>query len=123
MPKKTPPFENWSEWTIARFWSFVRSALRSAYNRYPPKYELLKQNRVKVTGKRHKWEYTCAKCKGKFLQKDISVDHIRPVGTLRDYSDLPMFVRNLFCSIDDLQLLCKNCHQEKTNHERSKNKA
>lgn len=119
MPKKTPPFKHYPEWTEARFWSFVRSALRQAWNRYPVKYKVLLNNRITVQGKRHKYEYTCELCKtDKLLQKEISVDHKKPIGTLRKYSDLGNFVKRLFCGVEDLQILCQKCHRTKTNEER-----
>ena len=43
MGKKTNPFIHYPAWTEARFWTFVRSALRSAWNRYPVKFEVLKE--------------------------------------------------------------------------------
>jgi len=118
MGRKTPPFPEHPAWTEARFWAFIRSALRSAWTKWPPKYELLNENRIIVKGKRHKYEYTCSSCKKKFKQKDVQVDHIQPTGQLKDYSDLPEFVKRLFVSKDKLSILCKKCHQEKTNDER-----
>ena len=32
----------------------------------------------------------------------------------RHYDDLPKFVETLFCEQDNLQVLCKTCHDEKT---------
>jgi hypothetical protein len=37
---------------------------------------------------------------------------------LKDYSDLPGFVERMFCEVEGFQLLCKGCHQTKTNEER-----
>ena len=54
------------------------------------------------------------------MQKQISVDHIEPVGTLRDYDDLPNFVRRLFVDEEGLQILCKDCHDKKTQAERKR---
>ena len=119
--RKTPPFEHWQEWTQSRFFSFIRSALRSAFNRYPPKYEALKQARKEVKGKgRQKWSYTCAACDGEFMQKDVQVDHRIPAGTLRSFDDLPAFCERLFCGVDGLDILCKGCHRIKTAEERKK---
>ena len=117
MPRKTPPFKNWEKWTEARFWSFIRSALRRAWMKYPPKYEALKQAEVgrkvnKKTGKLAK-HYKCNICKKEFVANDVQVDHIVEAGTLRSYEDLPEFVNKLFCSADDLQVLCKPCHKNK----------
>ena len=71
-----------------------------------------------MTGHRHKYEYTCAECKGWFQNKEIQVDHIEPAGSLNKYSDIGGFCKRLFCEIDGMQVLCKPCHQLKTNEER-----
>lgn len=122
MPRKTPPCEVYPEWTQARFWGFVRSGLRSASSRWPPKYQALANAKRKYEGpnKRQKWEYQCASCGGWFPTKEVSVDHIEPVGTLKDYEDLPEFVQRLFCGIEGLQILCSSCHSKKTKEERTK---
>lgn len=118
MGKKTPPFKNWSDWTTSRFWSFVRSSLRAAWNKYPPKYKVLEdacigRSRSRTTGRLAK-HYLCNKCNQIFTAKEVQVDHLVDAGSLKDYSDLPGFVERLFCSVDDLQVLCKDCHKNKT---------
>jgi len=57
------------------------------------------------------------------MDKEVQVDHIIPAGTLRKYDDLPQFVKNMFCEADGLQVLCKPCHQLKTNAEREQRKS
>jgi len=86
--------------------------------KWPPRNEVLFRARKEVRGKRHKYEYKCAKCKRWFPRKLVEVDHIKEVGTLRDYSDLPTFVQRLLPSVDGLQIVCKKCHQKKTNRAR-----
>lgn len=112
----TVPFPSYPKWTTPKFFSFLRSKLRSASSRWPPKYEVLAAAKrvYKGDNKRQKFEYQCKKCKKWHLQKDVSVDHIIPVGTLRSYDDLPEFCMNLFCGMDGLQVLCKACHSKKT---------
>ena len=125
MARKTEPFAKYPEWTQARFWSFVRSALGSAWSRYPPKYNVLANAKRNYKGpnKQQKYEFQCAECKGWFKAKEVSVDHITPAGTLRTYEDLPSFVEKLFVSEDELQVLCtKGCHAKKTLAERRMNK-
>lgn len=121
MGKKTPPCKQHPKWTEARFWSFVRSALRRAWTKWPPKYEVLAENKRVVTGKRHKAEYKCAECKKWFKQSEVSVDHITPAGSLRNWDDVPKFAERLFCGKDELQVLCTSCHNEKTREERKNN--
>ena len=124
MAKKSPPFGPHPEWTEARFWSFIRSALRSAWSRYPVKYKVLANAKRNYKGpnKQQKYEFQCAECKGWFKAKEVSVDHITPAGTLRSYEDLPDFVRKLFVSEEELQVLCDKDHKAKTLAERRMNK-
>ena len=116
MGRKTPPFKNHPEWTEARFWSFIRSALRKASTRWPPKYKAKNQSRRKYIGvdKRRKFEYRCAECKGWFKGTEVQEHHIVDVGTLKCYDDLAGFVERLFIGIDGYMVLCKECHDKKT---------
>jgi hypothetical protein len=102
-------------WTEARYWQFIRSALRQAYSRYPVKFQVKKDAERTVQGCRHKYEYKCAECSGWFTNKEIQVDHIEPAGKLSSYKDLAGFVKRLFCEADGMQVLCLECHQSKTN--------
>jgi len=122
MPRKTPPHANYPRWTEARFNSFIRSALRRAWLKWPPRYTALSANRKKYTGtdKRIKWVYTCDICKQDKYQKEIQVDHKEPAGSLNCYDDLPGFVERLFTSEDKLRILCKECHTEVTAEEKKK---
>ena len=120
MGRKTPPFGAYTEWTTAKFFGFIRSGLRDKFNRWPPKYEVLNEARITVTGQRHRYEYTCAACNNTFKQKEVQVDHITPAGSLKSFEDLPAFVEKLFCGKEGLQVMCKACHKEKTLKERAK---
>jgi 5-methylcytosine-specific restriction endonuclease McrA len=83
------------------------------------KYQVLLEARRNCKNKgRQKYEYQCASCNKWFKATDVQIDHIVPCGSLRSYNDLPIFVERLFCEPDGLQVLCKPCHQEKTNEER-----
>jgi 5-methylcytosine-specific restriction endonuclease McrA len=109
-------------WTEARYWQFIRSALRQAYSRYPAKFQAKKAVERLVTGKRHKYEYKCAECNDWFQGKETQVDHIVGAGSLSSYDDLPGFAERLFCEAEGMQVLCKPCHQLKTNAERKERK-
>jgi len=85
---------------------------------WPPRFDAIKESRRAVVGKRHKWEIKCAVCKKWHMQKNVQVDHIEPVGTLKSYDHLADFVRKLFVSSDKLRTVCKECHQQITNEER-----
>lgn len=122
--RKSVPFGPYPEWTEARFFGFLRSALRRASSRWPPKYQCLANAKrpYKGTNKRQKFEYLCAHCGKYFPAKEVSVDHVVPVGTLRCWEDLPGFCERLFCGVDGLQVLCDPSHAEKTARERKENK-
>lgn len=109
-----------NQWTKARYFQFIRSALRQASQRYPVIQQVLKEKRKTVKGKRHKFEYQCESCEAWSDRKGVSVDHIIPCGALNDYRDLPGFVKRLFCEPKDLQILCTECHAEKTAKEKKK---
>lgn len=68
----------------------------------------------KGPNKLQKWEYQCNICKLFYKGTQVIVDHIIPVGSLTNSYDLPNFVETLFCEIDNLQCLCKGCHDKKT---------
>ncbi len=114
---RTPPFSEYPTWSEARFWGFLRSALRSAWSKWPPKYEVLAEAKRPYTGsnKLQKWEFLCTKCGSYYKQKDVSVDHIIPAGSLSSWEDIPEFASRLFVGKDQLRVLCNTCHQRITN--------
>lgn len=120
-------FEEYPTWSNARFWQFIRSALRSAFMSWPPKYELIKENQRTLTpkqrarkGARHTYECKCNKCKKWFKKTEVEVDHIEPVGSLKSLEDLPGFVSRMFVGKERLRLLCKPCHRKVTEEARKR---
>lgn len=107
-------------YTESEYFSFIRSGLRSKSNRWPVKYDVLAAAKRNYEGpnKRQKFEFQCNHCKQWFPQKQVSVDHIIPAGTLRRFGDLARFVEILFCEKNNLQVLCIQCHKQKSQHER-----
>ena len=108
--------------TESQFWSFIRSALRQKSRWWKPILQCKHKARRTYKGpnKRQKFEYQCAFCENWFPEKHINVDHVRPAGSLNSAIDLPGFVERLFCEQDNLQVLCSNCHDEKTKLEKPK---
>jgi len=106
--------------TESAFWSFIRSALRQKSRWWKPITQCKQKARRPYKGpnKRQKFEYQCKYCEQWFPEKRVNVDHIVPAGQLRTAADLPGFVERLFCEIDGLQVLCSNCHDEKTKLEK-----
>lgn len=114
MAKKTPPFEPYPEWTEARFFQFLRSALRQAFTKWPPKHKKVEKAKAKSSNKRYKWRYRCESCGKYYPKKEIEVDHKVEAGSLKQFSDLPGFAERLFCGEEGLQILCKTCHNNKS---------
>jgi hypothetical protein len=125
MPVKSSPYPEWPAWTEAKFWAFIRSGLRAKWSRWPAKYAVLAAAKRNYSGDnpRQKYEYKCAKCKKHYPQKEVSVDHIEPVGQLRSFDDLATFCQRLFVGPDKLQVLCKKDHDAKTKLEGDERRA
>ena len=111
---KDKPRNN-GQWTEARYNSFIRSALRSAWQRWGPNHSTKRDARVGYG------QYMCAGygvephvvgasvvIDGK-RKNNIFTDHIEPVAGQGDWN---VIVENLFCETDNLQLLCKECHDQ-----------
>lgn len=107
--------------TESAFWSFIRSALRQKSRWWKPisLAKSLAKRPYKGPLKRQKFEYQCNCCKKWFPDKEVSVDHIVPAGSLMCAADLPGFVERLFCEVDGLQVLCSECHNIKTQKEKN----
>jgi len=105
-----------------KFFQWLRSQLRRISMKWKPRSDALNNAKKPYTGenKRRKWQYQCSECNGWYAGKEVQVDHIIPCGQLTDYEDLPGFVERLFCDADGLQVVCKSCHQDKTNEQRGK---
>ena len=116
MGRRVERTRNSGKWTEARYFSFIRSALRSAFRKWGPKHEAKQAAKVAYN------TYKCAVCDGWFGTKEVEVDHIVPAGSLRTFDDLPGFVERMFCEVEGFQVLCKECHQAKTNLEKAKRK-
>ena len=101
--------------TESAFWGWIRSALRNRSVYWKPKQECLQKAKRKnqSANKRLKWEYQCNICKKWFPQKEVEVDHIIECGSF-NRETAGEFINNLFCEIDNLQAICKNCHKKKT---------
>lgn len=115
--EKTRGNKNYTE---SAFWSMIRSGLRQKSRWWPP-ISLAKQNArrpYKGMNKRQKYEYKCNICNNWFPDKEVEVDHIIEAGSLQSGKDLEQFVERLFCEVEGLQVVCKSCHQNKTNKAR-----
>lgn len=116
---------NYGKWTAARFHSFIKSALRSASQRWPPK------NIVKGKARVRRGFYLCNECKqevpatlppkpgNKRRINNAVVDHIDPIVDPKEgFETWDKVVERMFCEEDGLQVLCHECHTIKTKEER-----
>lgn len=97
--------------------------LRQGTRRYPPKYETLNDaktaKKINPKTKRLAQHYACAKCKKDFPQKEVQVDHKKPVVDPRQgFVDWNTFIERLFCGKQNLQVLCTSCHEKKSAKEK-----
>jgi len=114
-------------WTEGRIKSFIISGIRSAFRRWPPKYECLANASVgrkvnKATGRlaEHK---KCASCGGEFPSNKIEADHIEPViDPKTGFIDWNTYISRIAVGVEGYQALCLTCHKEKTNLEKQQRK-
>lgn len=102
-------------WTQARYNSFVKSALRTASVRWPPRYQCLHDAFVTqginpATGRKAKL-YRCCKCKGLFTAANMEINHIVPVVPVEGFDSWDNLIERLFCEKDGLEAVCKPCHK------------
>lgn len=108
-------------WTEARFWQFIRTALRHASQRWPARIQAKQQCRRSYKGpnKRQKWEYQCRCCKQWVADKHFQMNHLIPCGSVRSFEELAVFAQRLFCEADGFEGLCLSCHKLETNRQRT----
>lgn len=113
---------NGGTWTESRYRSFVKSALRSASKRWPPKFECLHSaytgQRINPATGRLAKHYRCAGCGGEFVGAKMQADHIEPVVPLTGFTTWDEIIERMFCEADNFQALCLDCHKEKSAQER-----
>lgn len=112
------------KWTNARFNSFIKGGLRRMTMKWAPISECLRDATTKRGFK------MCAGCKqevpvtvkeegGRKRVKNVHVDHINPVISVEEgFTTWDDCVDNMFSELDNLQVLCSKCHNEKTMRER-----
>lgn len=95
---------------------FLVSQLRRISWKWPAFSEAKKLARVA-------WgQYLCAGCGNVRRAKEIQLDHKVPVVPVTGWDSLEGYCSRLFCGIDDLQVLCKLCHDAKTLDENRRRK-
>jgi 5-methylcytosine-specific restriction endonuclease McrA len=119
--------------------SFIVKELRRAFKRAPMYREAKAKAKEEYFEKSkngkdlRRVRFKCAECGRSFVDrkgaKNIAVDHINPVIDLKEgWVNYEVYVKRLFCSMDNLQVLCnykgeidgvKSCHKIKTANERA----
>jgi len=105
------------QWTEARFKSFIKGQLRAATVKWPPIQNVVKQS---VTRRGFKM---CACCDqevpvtivvdGKRM-KNTFCDHISPIVPVTGWVSWDDCIERMFCEEENLQILCKACHDDKS---------
>lgn len=116
------------QWTEAKFTSFIKNNLRRATIKWAPIQEVLKEARTR------RGFYMCASCdqevtasikndNGKRVKNAI-VDHIEPIiDPAVGFTTWDDCINRMFCEKENLQVVCHECHQEKSNNEKAIAKA
>ena len=109
--------------TEAAFVSFVKGHLRRASRFWKPITDTLKAANLR------RGVYLCNECKEEVSKSvvingkrvnNISVDHKNAiVDPTTGFSGWDDFVNNLYCETENLQVLCKACHDKKSSEERN----
>lgn len=112
---------NGGEWSDAKFFSFVKSGLRTTSVRWPPRYKTLAAayvgQKINVESGRMAKHYKCAKCEGEFTQKNIEINHKIPVILTSGFDSWSGVIERMFCEAEGLEALCKPCHKVITKYE------
>lgn len=107
-------------WTDAKWKSFIKNQLRSATRKWAPISDCLKNARVR------RGFYFCEGCKqevtasiktGGKRTNNVYVDHIEPIVPVTGWISWDSCIENMFCEEDNLQVLCKECHDKKSKEE------
>jgi hypothetical protein len=96
--------------------SAITSALRRAWRFYPERLQAISDSKV---DSKH---VICAHCQNLVNIKLAKCDHIEPVIPPEGTGSWDVKIERLFCPKRGYQILCENCHDEKTKEERDAKK-
>lgn len=119
-----------SPWkTRSAYLNYIRGGIRRGlWNRSPVKIKFLMENRFKMANPNPRsskrfpetWGAKCATCQNTFPLKDTEVDHLVGNNSLKGFEDISSFITSIVTvTPDDLQILCKECHKNKSYAEKS----
>lgn len=96
----------------------IINALRRLGLFSPSRIECIKRARVS------RGLYACRCCGDIVGPKEYNVDHIESIiNPKMGFTTWDSYIDRLFCGVDGLQLLCKDCHRDKTDAERALKKS
>jgi hypothetical protein len=76
---------------------------------WPGRSEALKRSRV------GRGLYQCAECGDAFPKKNVQLDHIEPVVSIKDgWQGFDIWIERLYCPPEGFAILCIACHETKT---------
>jgi len=97
---------------MGRFQEWLQRELRRLHFRHQPRKDALADARVK------RGQYKCAHCGHIFGPKEIDIDHVEPVvNPATGFKGWDEYVNRLFVSKEGYQVLCKECHKQKSKEE------
>ncbi len=89
--------------------TFAKGALRRASLMWAP------INQCRTNARKERGKYECAMCKELFGPKEVQIDHIESViDIVKGWESWDVYIERLFCDIENLACLCKQCHSVKT---------
>ncbi len=114
-------------WTNAKFKGWIIALLRKGTMRFPPRNEALKaartEKKINVKTGRMAQHFKCAGCGGEFTSTNVVADHIYPVvDPNKGFVNWDTYIERMFCTKDNFQCLCSECHDVKSAEERTQRK-
>ena len=113
---------------VAKYNQFyqIMSAIKRCFSRSPTHREALDNAKCpRKKGPRGGARYRCASCRKDYGIREVQVDHIIPVvpiGVLSKDLSWDTLVTNIFCDIENLQVICTTCHKKKSKEENAERK-
>lgn len=101
----------------------IVSSIRQEWMRNSKKFAAIQKQaeRIELPDGRMKTLIRCACCGELFRREEMQANHINPVGTLASTAaaDIAAYRERMFCSVREIEALCKSCHQATTNKQRN----
>lgn len=116
-----PRTRNAGTMTEGAYWGALRSLLRQfSLRRWKPRNLALNAAKIPFNGPNNqRFAYRCCACGGAFKRDAVDVDHVESCGTLKSHEDLGPFVARLLAEDPKAwRVMCKPCHQIRTNEQR-----